>query len=428
VAECYDLRTGEIYYDIPTADGGVTPSVIAYSGSSAQLIAFSGNRMYKINPLTGAVTTNVTLPTGLTSAGTYYMNQYTLQVQNLGSTVPEAQRYRLINFTTAGNGAIVGNISWPTSWSPLGAAACLNQRDGVMTVSGRLQDDFSFGGSAHDYMGIGVYAVDLKTGRVLWNKTYTDCYGYDPMQATVSDHGKFAVCMYDGTWWVWNVFTGDLLFKTERMDYPWDANGFGAYQTCSAYGMFFRFAYGGVYAFNWTNGKIVWKYEAPAISPYESPYTGKDGTTIYSFNANGMIADGKLWAYNTEHSATTPRIRGWSLHCINVTTGEGIWRLTGESLPSAIADGYAVWPNSYDGTMYVIGKGKSATTVTAPDTAVPLGTAMVIKGTVLDMSPAQAGTPCVAKESMTLQMEYLHQNGPIADCGATKRYLAFQCN
>ena len=30
VAECYDLRTGQIYYDIPTADGGVTPSYIAY--------------------------------------------------------------------------------------------------------------------------------------------------------------------------------------------------------------------------------------------------------------------------------------------------------------------------------------------------------------------------------------------------------------
>jgi hypothetical protein len=43
----------------------------------------------------------------------------------------------------------------------------------------------------------------------------------------------------------------------------------------------------------------------------------------------------------------------------------------------------------------------------------PLGNGIVIKGTVLDQSPAQPNTPCVAKESMTLQMEYLHLQMPI---------------
>jgi hypothetical protein len=62
--------------------------------------------------------------------------------------------------------------------------------------------------------------------------------------------------------------------------------------------------------------------------------------------------------------------------------------------------------------MYVIGKGQSQTTVTAPDVAVPLGTGVMIKGTVLDLSPAQAGTACVSKESMTQQMEYLHLQMP----------------
>jgi hypothetical protein len=36
----------------------------------------------------------------------------------------------------------------------------------------------------------------------------------------------------------------------------------------------------------------------------------------------------------------------------------------------------------------------------------------MIKGTVLDMSPAETGTPCVAKESMSTQMEYLHLGQP----------------
>ena len=41
----------------------------------------------------------------------------------------------------------------------------------------------------------------------------------------------------------------------------------------------------------------------------------------------------------------------------------------------AIADGYLTAANSYDGYMYVFGKGKSATTVTAPDVVVPKETA-----------------------------------------------------
>jgi hypothetical protein len=77
-----------------------------------------------------------------------------------------------------------------------------------------------------------------------------------------------------------------------------------------------------------------------------------------------------------------------------------------------MADGYTT-AGAQDGYMYVFGKGKSATTVTAPDTAVAVGTTVLIKGTVLDMSPAQPGTPCVSDSSMTTQMEYLHIGLPV---------------
>ena len=43
----------------------------------------------------------------------------------------------------------------------------------------------------------------------------------------------------------------------------------------------------------------------------------------------------------------------------------------------------------------------------------PKGNGIMIKGTVLDMSPAQPGTPCVSKESMSLQMEHIHKQLPI---------------
>jgi outer membrane protein assembly factor BamB len=98
--------------------------------------------------------------------------------------------------------------------------------------------------------------------------------------------------------------------------------------------------------------------------------------------------------------------------CIDATTGEGLWNITGPMTPGAMADGYLT-AGSDDGYMYVFGKGKSATTVEAPLTAITLGESVVIKGTVLDQSPAQPGTPCVSADSMSTQMEYLHMQLPI---------------
>jgi hypothetical protein len=77
-----------------------------------------------------------------------------------------------------------------------------------------------------------------------------------------------------------------------------------------------------------------------------------------------------------------------------------------------VADGYLAL-GARDGYMYVIGKGKSETTVTGPDAAVPKGTPMTIRGSVLDLSPAQPGTACVSKDSMEVQMQYLHLQMPI---------------
>jgi hypothetical protein len=105
--------------------------------------------------------------------------------------------------------------------------------------------------------------------------------------------------------------------------------------------------------------------------------------------------------------------RGWGLHCIDIFTGELIWKIGNPMTYGAVADGYLTAGNPWDGYMYVFGKGQSETTVTAPDLAVPKGTDMMIKGTVLDVSPAQTGTPCVSEDSMSLQMEYLHLQRPI---------------
>jgi hypothetical protein len=166
-----------------------------------------------------------------------------------------------------------------------------------------------------------------------------------------------------------------------------------------------------VYAVDWNTGKIAWKYEAPAV-PFESPYISANGTGVYSWNSGGIVADGKIYLYNTEHTPSAPITRGWGLHCIDALTGKGIWNITTPGAVGAVADGY-LSVGCTDGVQYIFGKGKSATTITAPDVAVPKGMALVIKGTVMDLSPGQPNTPCVSVDSMRTQMEYLHKQQPI---------------
>ena len=135
-----------------------------------------------------------------------------------------------------------------------------------------------------------------------------------------------------------------------------------------------------------------------------------------------MIADGVYYTTNSEHSADMPVKRGMRMHAINITTGEEIWSLVMQQTGStdgsrvfqgAIADGYLAYSDAYTCTMYVVGKGKSATTVTASQKTIAKGATVLIEGTVLDQSPGQPGTPCVAKESMTLQMEHIHIAQPL---------------
>ena len=89
---------------------------------------------------------------------------------------------------------------------------------------------------------------------------------------------------------------------------------------------------------------------------------------------------------------------------VNATTGQQIWTLSGfgsQERP-AIADGYATFFNGYDMQIYTIGRGPSATTVQAPQTAITAGNNVVIQGTVMDTS---AGTQQTNRK-LTFQMAF----------------------
>jgi len=423
VWQCYDLRTGEVYWEktdvtqVPTlisyaaeAAGTVVADTGAYLGNQKiELMYVGGGRVIRYNPWDGSVTFNMSIAPLTT--GTYYSNgPYFYTVQTLGSG--SNRSYRLLNWTLKGEHTgtgyqytysldILGNVSWP--WSNLGTAYDLET--GIAATTTAINPS-----AIGAYYGTRISAADMKTGGLIWEKTVEDTM-YSG-SCTVADHGKVAALMMGGYYLAFDLRTGNLAWKGEAMDYPWSEPAFGAYSVQSAYGMFYRQAYDGVYAFNWDDGSIAWKYTAPAVG-YETPYTDENGTSVYSFNSGGIIADGKMYVSNTEHTPSQPITRGWRLHCIDAFTGEGIWNITGSMSPGAVADGYLTVSNSYDGRMYVIGKGKSETTISAPQVAITLGQSIMLTGSVLDQSPAQSGTPCVSKDSMGPWMEYLHMQKPI---------------
>jgi hypothetical protein len=430
VWECYDLRTGEVYWDI---QGAVAPTNILYEkatseavpgateslGYTTYLVAVSGGRLYKYNPYTGAATANISLPSYITS-GTIYNNEWVYSVQTINAT---AGNYRLINWTMRGSSTdfttrIGSNITWPRS--------SLGQVDYDAGLAVSVSRSTSGGSQMEQQwcIGVNMSSADLRTGQRLWDYNTNDTlYTVQMGGGGIANRGKVAYASHNRVWICFDMRSGRELWKSEQAGYPWGnwwAYNVASYDFNESKGAIIGTAYDGVYAIDWDNGKIIWHYSVPTV-PFEDPYGQA------AFFTGVRIADGKIYAFSGEHSPTQPVTRGWKLHCINATTGEGIWKITGPMEPGAVADGYLTASNTYDGYMYVFGRGKSAATVTATPKTIAKGAEVLIEGTILDQSPGDQGSfqnptarldspknvPCVSAASMQTQMEYLYMQHPI---------------
>ena len=437
VWECYDLKTGQIYWDLT----GITqvPTKITYEPgqpevegavsawrSAAYLDYIGNNRLIKYNPFTGAVALNITTDPAITT-GTLWGDQtvYTVQTITISSTVSQ---YNLI----------VWNVTGTTSMFPTFASRIISNftipfpsitdydfTSGVGVYTNGLSTNSATGMST----GTMIEACSLTTGKLLWNITTPDIiYSGGTARADNGFFG-FGVEGYNRVD-AWNDRTGQAAWSTST-SYPW--GDFYSYQSESAYGLFFQQTYAGIYAFNWTTGAIAWYFNSPA-PPFETPYNG------YSFfgSSGVVVADGQLYAFNNQHTAKQPLCRGWSTWDLNATTGAVVWNITGWMTLGAVADGCITAGNGYDGYMYVFGPGPSYTAVTAPTTEVQLGNSVLLQGQVMDQSPgtlpcdttntaASGGTStatfnsestpsnvaAVSDASMSTYMQYVYMQTPI---------------
>jgi outer membrane protein assembly factor BamB len=224
-------------------------------------------------------------------------------------------------------------------------------------------------------------------------------------------------------WLAYSLDSGDLVwgpesYATDAFSYYGSGLGGGPIGW-PANGNLYAMGYGGeIICYSGKDGSLVWKFNN-TNSGVETPW-GNYPTFI------SVIADGKVYAFNNEHSPNYPLYKGEKVYCLDANTGEELWSMlswAGQSggagaSTSVEADGYLVYYNYYDNQLYCIGKGPSATTVEAPLTAISPGSSVTIQGTVTDISAGtqqnqQAanfpnGVPAVSDDSMSGWMEFVY--------------------
>jgi hypothetical protein len=222
-------------------------------------------------------------------------------------------------------------------------------------------------------------------------------------------------------------------FSTETGKYLWTisepmamlghlSGGFWGEEGLIAYGNLYLGTVSGVIqAFDVTTGELVWTYEAR--DPYMQVLWSNNFPMGYLF-----IADGKLYLGQMEHSANQPLPRGGPFICLNATTGEeifranGLFRQTVWGGPAIIGDSIIATMDTYDQRIYGIGKGPSATTVSAAPKISVDGDSVLVEGMVTDISPGTEeyglrarfpnGVPAVCDENMSDWMLYVYKQMP----------------
>ncbi len=250
---------------------------------------------------------------------------------------------------------------------------------------------------------------DGKTGQQLWqfNRTDMGMMTY-PLYITPNE-GVYAMYVRERKQWVaWDVKTGVEKWTTDPLDNDW-----GYYQVCGgfAYGNFYSAGYdGALHAYNAETGAHLWDFNVGS-SGYDTPYGS------WPLFGALVFADNKIYVGTNEHSPSTPLWRGEKLYCIDAITGKGVWNMSGmfaggRNGLGAIADGFFLSCNGYDNQIYCFGKGQTATTISAPTDVQPLGTSVLIQGTITDQSPGAKDSPAISDQDMSDWMAYIYQQQP----------------
>ena len=383
---------GEIYvYDADLENGWMTlwnsSRVISNEGSWIR------NDIGRIVDARAGIEWNITIPKGLPGIVVEVVpgdRVIGIRVDPASRNIPYDEIITEINswgfsLKPGEEGTLLFNNSWPypTEWLPETGVrqylGTVSVEDGVFTVwLPELRQHWGF---------------SIETGEPIWGPTpsqhyldtwNTDNWAYD---------GKLFSSWMAGTLYVYDIKTGNTLWKYDATD---------------------------------PLGEVLWAGNWP-LSPW-------------------IFSDGKVYAGAREHSYVDPKSRGAPFVCLDIETGEEIFRIDGviwgahHGGPPIMGDSILVACDGYDQRIYAVGKGASATTVSAPDMGVPLGGSVVIRGTVTDVSPGTKdsaltarfpnGVPAVADDDMSEWMLYVYKQfeRPADTMGVQVKLEAYDAN
>jgi len=266
-------------------------------------------------------------------------------------------------------------------------------------------------------------------GQLLWKQEFhTPANFMTPYLGPVDPVSRVFTITYIETmeWYGYNVDTGLQVWGPTtgvQNDFTYYGSGRGGGQLgFVAYGNLYTQGFGGeLICYSMATGNVLWRYAN----------TNSGDETVWGnypiFVA--AIADGKVYAFNNEHSPNYPLYKGEKVRCIDAFSGQEVWTLTGWAGQSGgpgtstgiLADDTLVYYNYYDNQLYAVAKGPSAVTVEAPLAGITAGQNMIIQGTISDESAGAKAkvasgeftiVPAMSDASQAAWMEYIYMQKP----------------
>ena len=301
-------------------------------------------------------------------------------------------------------------------------------------IVGRSSNLYRFYGTPDPYVLWAISDKPQSRGQLLWIKNYPAPENFktvvEPRGAIVDPVNRVILLTIVETmeWIGYDLDTGNKLWgpvTAVENDFSYYGSGSGPMKlSVCAYGNLYVQGYGGeICCYDTKNGNLVWRYDN-TNSGVETAWG------VYPIFI-AAIADGKVYAFNNEHSPNTPLYKDERVRCIDAYTGEELWTLLGwagqtggSGTPTTIlADGFLAYYNYYDNQIYCVGKGPSATTISIKNDIVSHGDSVMITGKVTDESPGTkssvlsarfpSGVAAISDEDMGPWMEYLYMQKPM---------------
>ena len=438
-------------YDVNpyTFGGSLSPSIV--NASNGVLVSSAGIPQTTLGT-TGTTPTggSVFIPYGSTITDNAFipLNATTIYPENLGArttfdwnvsvpwinNMPMQPTYPSLGGTgspipTFMQGTAIGDFA-AGGTCPVTIVAA-NYGDAMLCRNGSLPSGFTTTMAGYPQLPYTLFLVNLNAtvgpiGSILWMKNYNPPAGNLTVSIPAVDwQTRTFLEYYDEL----EEFTGFSLTTGAQIWGPtapmvplqyYDI-GYGILGA-AAYGNYYCDNMGGVcYCYNDLTGTLEWTFgNGPSGSDnstmsLSSPY-GEYPQYVGPISGNGIV-----YLMSNEHTVTDPIYKGAFLAALNATTGREIWTLScyGSMATPALSDGYTTFLNGYDMQIYTVGRGPSATTVQAPQTAITAGSNVVIQGTVMDTSAGTqqstvkadfpSGVPCASDSSMTDWMGYVYQ-------------------